>query len=81
MRCRYVKHDGERVFIPGCMGGAHSGQAGCTCPTRGSCDEVKQYVNEIRAEARSLRKQVSELIKVADALAKIGCVHCGKRNQ
>ncbi len=30
-KCRTIKHDGEKIFIPGCMGGAHDGQHGCTC--------------------------------------------------
>jgi CO dehydrogenase nickel-insertion accessory protein CooC1 len=29
--CHYVKHKGERYFIPGCMGGVHHGKEGCHC--------------------------------------------------
>lgn len=29
--CHYIKHKGERILIPGCMGGAEYGMSHCHC--------------------------------------------------
>ena len=55
MRCRYVKEDGERFFLPECWGGAINGPSGCYCPTKR--DDLYETVEK-------LSKRVAELEKV-----------------
>ncbi len=71
-RCRYeTLDDGERVLMPGCMGGAVYGEAGCTCdPPNGSNADLRQRIEELEASNDTLARQGSHTANRCLALEK-----------
>lgn len=56
-RCHMHTTQGERFFLPGCIGGAVYGKNGCTCPKR-SAKETEQRIFELEARVAELEKQI-----------------------
>lgn len=57
MRCHMHTAEGERFFLPGCMGGAVYGKDGCTCPKR-SAKSTEQIVFELEERIADLEAQL-----------------------
>lgn len=84
MRCHYIRVEREKIFIPGCMGGAVYGPKGCTCYPDGE-DEFKvtcssladdvtycsERVVEYEDAIIKLKKQLQDLIKEKEELIEL----------
>lgn len=55
-RCHWHVAEGERFWLPGCMGSAVYGPDGCTCPRHKKSAE--QRIFELEAKVAELEKQI-----------------------
>lgn len=71
-RCRYETFaDGDRLLLPGCMGGAIYGEAGCTCdPPNGSNADLRQRIEQLEARVDALTRQGADTANRCLALEK-----------
>lgn len=56
-RCHMHTAEGERFFLPGCMGGAVYGRDGCTCQRR-TDKSTEQRIFELEAKIAELEKRL-----------------------
>lgn len=53
--CHWIMHEGEKVFIPGCMGSINRGD--CTCHRSRSIDDRIAELEEELRRLKRLKKQ------------------------
>lgn len=53
-RCHWHVAEGERFFLPGCIGGAVYGSNGCTCGVRDKRISQEQRIFELEARVAEL---------------------------
>jgi hypothetical protein len=59
--CHWITQKNERIFIPGCMGGAAYGPDKCTCDRR----KIKNdRMDELERRVKKLEEKNEELAKI-----------------
>jgi hypothetical protein len=83
-KCYYMRVNGEKIFIPGCIGGAVYGPEGCTCYPHGE-DEIKMVCSSLTDDIDycyervkrfenaiiKLQTELQDLVKEKDELIKL----------
>ena len=58
-RCGFHTIEGDKIWIPGCIGGAVNGKNGCTCYSYKMKHDAKlSHVDKLEAECRSLKSML-----------------------
>ncbi|MDL2289948.1 hypothetical protein LJB95_00905 [Paludibacteraceae bacterium OttesenSCG-928-F17] len=75
MKCHYTyTEDGEKIFIPGCMGAAvHGSKDFCTCSDNLTYSKIEKQeyndvLNELKKEIKSYQSEIKHLHKVIEQL-------------